>query len=203
LIPDYSSSEICLYTDADVIFREDIGNLFRECDVKERSMGLVQAGICKSQPERERQLLNQSKKQDGDPYYFSGLALINNKEYKKQETIDKALTLCRNNSNNLVFHDQTVWNCVLKEVSVIHHRWCHDVYPSNSVKKECRDGIIHFVGSPKPWDLLGEFYHPCRKIWYEAACLAGLAMPKTRRYFQIKSWKRALRIKNQYKVWTD
>ena len=61
--------------------------------------------------------------------------------------------------------------------------------------------IIHFMGSPKPWDLGAEMLHPYADIWNEATAVAGLAFHKLRKYFQLYSWKRAWRIRRQYSVW--
>jgi lipopolysaccharide biosynthesis glycosyltransferase len=201
LIPQYSTARISLYSDADVVFKEDIGNILRECDLKEKAVALVRAGSCENQPDKEKRLLQGIQKTDNSDYFYSGLALINNSLYKQQEIITKALSICRDHPSELVYHDQTVWNCVLNAPATLHPRWCHAIYPGNPKKKEYQDGIMHFVGSPKPWDLLGEFFHPYGKIWYGAASAARLRLPKIRRYFQKESWERALRIQKQYHCW--
>jgi len=201
LIPEYSGSARCLYTDADVVFQEDIGNLLRECNLTGKPVALVRSGACGMQPEKEKSLLGQCGKADRDDYYYSGLAIINNEEYGNQRVIESSIELCKSHANELSFHDQTVWNCILKNPVTIHPRWCHEAYPGKSETKCFHDGIVHFVGSPKPWDLFGEFFHPYASIWYEAAKRAGLRLPKIRRYIQRHSWERAFRIKRQYQAW--
>jgi lipopolysaccharide biosynthesis glycosyltransferase len=201
LIPEYSESGMCLYTDADVVFREDIGNMLRECNLTVKPIALVRAGICGMQPEKEKILLGQYGKADSDDYYYSGLAIIKNNEYRNQQIIEQSIELCRKHAHELTFHDQTVWNCVLSNLERIDSRWCHAAYPVTNELISLNGGIVHFVGSPKPWDLLGEIYHPYAGIWYEAARNAGLKLPKIRRYIQRHSWERALRIKRQYQGW--
>jgi lipopolysaccharide biosynthesis glycosyltransferase len=201
LIPDYSEAKTCLYTDADVVFQEDIGNLLRECKLGGNPIALVRSGICSMQPEKERILLGQCGKADGDSYYYSGLAIINNQEYREQRIIESSIALSKSHAHELSFHDQTVWNCILNNPETIQPRWCHEAYPVKSETKCFHEGIVHFVGSPKPWDLFGEFFHPYAQIWYQAAKRAGLLFPKTRRYGQKDSWKRALRIRRQYAPW--
>jgi lipopolysaccharide biosynthesis glycosyltransferase len=203
LIPEYSETAGCIYTDADVIFQEDIGNLLQECNLVEKPIALVPSGNCSLQPQREKSLMGQFGKEDKDCYYYSGLAIINKEEYRKQNIIKNSIELCKISASELSFHDQTVWNCILKNVEVIPPRWCHEACPGKSEAKLFQEGIIHFVGSPKPWDLFGEFFHPYAKIWYEAARKAGLSFPKARRYFQLESWKRAFRIRRQYAPWLN
>jgi len=201
LIPEYSESVRCLYTDADVVFQEDIGNLLRECKLAGKPIALVRSGACGMRPEKEKELLGQFGKLDGDDYYYSGLAIINNEEYKKQNIIQSAIELCKSHAHELSFHDQTVWNCILNNPETIQPKWCHEAYPGKTKIKDFHEGIIHFVGSPKPWDLFGEFFHPYERVWYAVAKKAGLSYPKARRYFQRESWKRALRIRRQYAPW--
>ena len=201
LIPDYSEAERCLYTDADVVFQEDIGNLLRVCKVNGNVIALVRSGSCKLQPEKEKKLLSQFGKGCDDWYYYSGLAVINNEEYRKQGIIESSISLCKRHAAELSFHDQTVWNCILKEPETIQPRWCHEAYPVKSEAKSFHEGIVHFVGSPKPWDLFSEFFHPYAGIWFEAARRAGLSFPTIRRYIQRNSWKRAFRIRRQYAPW--
>jgi lipopolysaccharide biosynthesis glycosyltransferase len=201
LIPEYTSSETCIYTDADVIFQEDVENLTKDCELTGKTIGLVLAGPCIKQPEKEQLLLSRFGKKGEDNYYFSGLAVINNNEYKKQGVIDKSFKLCKSYASELSFHDQTVWNCILQNQAVIDQRWCWKAYPAKPISTPFEGGIVHFVGSPKPWDLLGEFFHPYSKIWFETATEAGLSFPIARRYIQGSSWKRALRIKQQYRSW--
>jgi lipopolysaccharide biosynthesis glycosyltransferase len=153
------------------------------------------------QPKKEKSLLGQCGKADRDDYYYSGLAIINNEEYGKQKVIESAIALCKNHAHELSFHDQTVWNCILTNTQVIHPRWCHAAYPGKSETKFFHEGIVHFAGSPKPWDLFGELYHPYAGIWYDTAKRSGLSFPKIRRYIQGNSWKRAFRIRKQYKAW--
>ena len=43
----------------------------------------------------------------------------------------------------------------------------HDVYcnvPPDTVPLEC---VLHFVGSPKPWDPFGPWLHECHGRWAE------------------------------------
>jgi lipopolysaccharide biosynthesis glycosyltransferase len=193
-----------VYSDADVVFQENVENLVFETNAGVNGLALIKAGKCANQPEREQALMREHGKAPDDDYYFSGLAVLDLQKYNEHRLVQKSEEIARNSSSKLDFHDQTIWNCVAKEIESIDGRWCHLAYPGILLQyppKSFIRGLIHFVGSPKPWDLLGEIYHPYSQIWVDAAKKAGLLFPRIRKYFQLYSWQRAWRIRKQYSVW--
>jgi lipopolysaccharide biosynthesis glycosyltransferase len=60
-------------------------------------------------------------------------------------------------------------------------------------------GIYHFVGSPKPWDLFGEFFHSYSHIWNEASGGIALRFMQRRAYADFRSWRRLPRIIGGYR----
>lgn len=202
VIPNFAESRLVVYSDADVVFQEDIYRLVAETDLGDEPIAMIRAGSCENQPERERILLEESGKHKSSDYFFSGLALINVKKYAEEKLVENCKNFTRKFQGKLDFHDQTIWNCAISKINKIDERWCHPAFPGcTEVPKEFKAGIVHFVGSPKPWDLLAELYHPYSKIWVDAARKAGLIFPRLRKYFQNYSWKRAWRIRKQYSVW--
>ena len=204
LIPLHAHKNRVVYSDADVVFQENIENLVFETNAGVNGLALIKAGKCANQPEREQALMREHGKAPDDDYYFSGLAVLDLQKYNEHRLVQKSEEIARNSSSKLDFHDQTIWNCVAKEIESIDGRWCHLAYPGILLQyppKSFIRGLIHFVGSPKPWDLLGEIYHPYSQIWVDAAKKAGLLFPRIRKYFQLYSWQRAWRIRKQYSVW--
>lgn len=202
VIPDFAESQWVVYSDVDVVFKEDIYRLVAESELDGNPIGMIKAGSCANQPERERALLEECGKNKSSDYFFSGLALIDNEKYAAQKLVEKCNAFARKYKAKLDFHDQAIWNCTLPNIKMIDNRWCHLAFPGRAqVDTEFPSGLVHFVGSPKPWDLLGEFYHPYSKVWIEAARRSGLKFPRIRKYFQIYSCKRAWRIRKQYSVW--
>ena len=164
-------------------------------------MALIKAGKCANQPEREQTLMREHGKAPDDDYYFSGLAVLDLQKYNEHRLVQKSEEIARNSSSKLDFHDQTIWNCVAKEIESIDGRWNFLAFPKSEISIFPDKGLIHFMGSPKPWDLLGEIYHPYSQAWVDAAKKAGLLFPRIRKYCQLYSWQRAWRIRNQYSVW--
>lgn len=201
VLPHYSKSDLMIYSDADVIFQDDIEGLLREVSLSKASIAMVRAGECCKQPEKEFELLNMNGKSEKSDYFFSGLAVIDNQKYKKQNILEKCAILSEKFSSHLIFHDQTLWNTSNSIIEHISMKWSLLAFPGDKKQETMSSSIIHFMGSPKPWDLGAEILHPYADIWNEATAVAGLAFPKFRKYFQAYSWKRAWRIRRQYTVW--
>ena len=201
LIPHYATQETIIYTDADVVFQEDVFSLLEETDLHDAPLGMIRSGKCALQPDRERGLLQSYGKGDEIDYFFSGLAVINVLRYKAEQILEKSLHLANTEGHQLSYHDQTIWNCVIENPAVLNNRWSHLAFPGDKKPFVFEGGIVHFMGSPKPWDLLGEFYHPYHDIWETAASSSGLEFPRIRKYLDPENWKRAYRIRNQYKTW--
>jgi len=201
LIPNYSKNDKIIYADADILFLEDAENLLENHLFDDHSIALVPSDLCGNRPHIEKELLKSCGKKPADYYFNSGLALINTEKYRSERISEQAIEFAEKNRSILPFHDQTIWNCIIKNAGILDEKWCHYAYPKIEDKVDWNDGILHFVGSPKPWDLLGEFFHPYAETWYEVASKAGIQLPKISRYFKKEYWKRAYRIRNQYKSW--
>ena len=203
-IPNLSSEEILIYSDADVVFQESVKNLVQEISSNTKSISLVQSGVCSAQPAREQNLLSNCGRKLDEAYFFSGLAVIRPKNYKLDGIPAKVSDIISNHAPRLDFHDQTVWNCALStsEVGIIDSRWCHAAFPGALIKKSCNSGgILHFVGSPKPWDLFAEFFHPFARDWISASKKTGIGNYNIKKYYDLNSWTRAARIRKQYSCW--
>jgi lipopolysaccharide biosynthesis glycosyltransferase len=206
-IPLYAQSNVIVYSDADVIYQEDIKNIFH-INYENEILGMIQDGCCNNRCDKEKYLLEKYGKMGDDPYFNAGICVINTQEYIRQNIYPKAKELISNYSNYLTVYDQTILNCIINKPRIVESRWNFPAFPQTTKKERIEkresmtaNGILHFVGSPKPWDILAEFYHPYSKIWIDTASKSGLKFPRFRKYCQIYSWKRAWRIRKQYGVW--
>lgn len=205
--PNFALGDRLIYSDADVVFTADINELcITNMDGKILALNALSHNermfTCQECPERERRVLYGAGRSPTDPYYGSGIALINCKEYLKSGIDLKCREIAAKQSAFLLFQDQTLWNCALEEgqISLIDMRWCQ--YPpmlASDQMTELTPGIIHFMGSPKPWDLFGEYFHRGHKLWAAAARAAGLRHHAVRKYFRPADWKRFNKIQKQYR----
>jgi len=202
--PHYANTDKMLYIDADTVFTDDICKLYH-IDMADSVIGLFTKVQCNERGEIEKKLLYNYNKNLHSYYYGSCLALINTKKYKELKKLELCQDIARRYPFELMLWDQTVLNCAFRdeEICDLSHlglQWVQEA-SRNGNRGQFKSGMIHFCGAPKPWDLLGEFYHPYYTEWHNAATSAGILLPMIRNYLSISSWKRAFRVKNQYKIW--
>ena len=126
------------------------------------------------------------------------------RKYLAADKIALCETIARDWAAHLTLHEQTIWNCAFsrEEMTGLDNTWCQ----SPPLKKgesfaPFVPGIVHFAGSPKPWDLFGEYYHHSYEVWAAAQRAAGRRSQALTKYFNALAIKRAYRIRKQYAVW--
>lgn len=93
-------------------------------------------------------------------YFNAGVLLINLKEWRKDKIKVKCLSIASQYPLELPSHDQSLLNIFCSgNFAKLPHRYncewlAHKRKPEISGKM-----ILHFVGSPKPWDLMGLMFH--------------------------------------------
>jgi len=199
--PRFAKQQKLICSDVDVVFNDDISKL---ADIKLGDSIVARNGgePCGSRGETERTVLYLCGKKSTDQYYGSGLSVIDVDAYRKRGKEEMAEKIGEKYGYALKYQEQTVWNCIFsQEESVgIDEKWCQTPAVANGGGQfQPAPGIVHFAGSPKPWDLFGEFVHPSFFHWIDAARRAGIDTRHWSKYFQRKAWKRAWRIKHQYK----
>lgn len=199
--PRFATSSKMICSDVDVIFTDDVARL-ADLELGETIIARNGGEPCESRGETERQILSLCGKKPEDRYYGSGLSVIDVEAYRKHKKEEIAEEISEKYGYALKYHEQTVWNCIFSEQESmgIDSKWCQT--PSvakNAGQFQTAAGIIHFAGSPKPWDLFGEFAHPSFTLWIDAANKAGVDTRHWTKYFQYTAWKRAWRIRKQYK----
>jgi len=104
-----------------------------------------------------------------EPYFNSGVILVNVPEWKRQSISRKSLEYIA--ENKPPFHDQSALNVVLRKnaisldaryntISNMRKHWPILTKPSGQT-----DCLMHFVDYPKPWDLGAELIHPQYRQW--------------------------------------
>lgn len=201
LAPLYACEERIIYSDADVIFTGDIADLY-QMDLNGATISLFEAGTCGQRKPAELELLSKYGKKNENPYYASGLAVIDRLSYIKNKKPEACLDVIRHHGSKLIMQDQSVWNCVFStnEVIKVEERWIQEppIKKSDPPFKG-EPGIVHFCGCPKPWDLLAEHMHASYPIWKKAAQSAGLRGIDFSKYLSKRYYEKAWRIRNQYK----
>lgn len=210
VVPEIIDLPIVLYADADMIFLSDPADLVEEFIAKrseKQFIGMVAQNKFEDAPPRERQLL--LSKPNASPlsaYYHASVAVIDANMYKTSKILTQIVDAVRHPEKRSCLYnsDQTLWNYVISDESIcsLDHRWNQLAYPNGSaLPGEPKDGIVHFIGSPKPWDLAAEFFHVNAHLWSSLASSINGPLGPLSKYTHAKAWWRAWRIRRQYSRW--
>jgi len=196
LLPDLVEEKRLLYLDTDTVTKIDISPLF-QLEMEGYPLGFVVDGVVRWALENEF-YISQGAKAD-DPAFNSGVMLFDVDQWKAQNCFSRLMEFCNAYPDSLVAADQTALN-------VLFAKGCYHLSPEFNVKlstvrreKVPESGIFHFVGSPKPWDLFGEFFHPYSRIWSEASVLTALKLTQRSAYTDMRNWRRLPRIIGGYR----
>jgi len=192
LLPEFVKEDRVLYLDLDTVTTCDVSSLF-VLDMKGAAVGFVVDGKCGSALESE--FLTSLGAQPNEPYFNSGVMLIDIYQWKQQRCFDQVVHFAAKNPEGIE-GDQTILNALFrnscvnidKKYNIKLNTWSRHVVQNS--------GIFHFVGSPKPWDLFGDLVHPNSDLWLTTQHSVGVKRQRT--YTDWRNWKRFPRIAGGY-----
>jgi lipopolysaccharide biosynthesis glycosyltransferase len=191
LIADHVVSDYALYLDADLIVLLDVLNL-REFPFNEDILAAVYG--CEVSHALDNLFFIQKLNWPEDRGYFnSGVLLFNLKKWRSSNIQAKWKEIAEQYPGELVSHDQTLLNTVCEGKfarlpPVYNVEWL----PGAGRPPDIQNSIIHFVGSPKPWDIFGSLIHQGFDTWkaYQVSFwekkYGKLSLGKIRRTWSIK-----------------
>lgn len=166
IISDYIEADRVLYLDSDLIVELDVLQL-EDFEFGEHILAAVGGG------EFGFALGNQfyvtqiglSPKLE---YFNSGVLLLNLIEWRAKDIKERCFEIARQHQLNLPSHDQSILNIYCKGNFAhlplsFNCQWIAG-YPKPNISDKM---ILHFVGSPKPWDPLGFIIHKGYKTWMQ------------------------------------
>lgn len=165
LITDYVDSDVAIYLDSDLIIKLDILTL--------KNFELSEVLLAAANPNAVKFMLDNKffiDKLNWNPetsYFNSGVLLLNLKKWRHDNIGEKWRQLSLKYPQDLISHDQTLLNAICEgEFAVLPNNFNNFWYPNHRETEVDNDNsILHFVGSPKPWDLFGEFLHYGYPVW--------------------------------------
>ena len=150
----YLDSDLVVDTDACAFFDHDLGT---------SALGAVDGAAVDWT--LDRKFLKLVGLTGSDRTFNSGVLLFNVDLWKKLGLVDRALEMARTYSEVLTSHDQSVLNAMFsRDFYKIPNQYNFGVAPEDKPLAPA-DCIYHFVGSPKPWDPLGKYFHGNWNIW--------------------------------------
>lgn len=192
LIPSIIESDRALYLDSDTVVLVDVLSL-REFD-----FGNYYLAACRysnhSQSSETTFFIDQLGFSPDAAYFNAGVLYFNLKLWRELK-IDEILTAFSVKYPNPKLADQTLFNGICKgEFAVLPPNYNNPWYPNeNEPKMPAEDSIIHFVGSPKPWDLFARFIHRGVHQWssynskFWKAKYGKISVAKLQRTWEIKN----------------
>jgi len=159
LLPE---AKTILYLDSDLVINTDACML---CDSDLGSSGLGAVDGASVEWSLDRDFLKLVGLCETDRSFNSGVVLFNVEQWKQDGLVERALEMARKYSDVLVSHDQSVLNAMFsRDFYKIPPQYNRGIAPEEKQLPDI-DCIYHFVGSPKPWDPLGKYFHGNWKIW--------------------------------------
>ncbi|MEO6731472.1 MAG: glycosyltransferase family 8 protein [Ferruginibacter sp.] len=164
LIPDYVQNDTALYLDSDLIILTDVLTL-KEFDFDGAALAAVYGSPVSSALEKNF-FIDKLKCAPDQAYFNAGILLLNLKKWREENVEAKWKRLAEKYPNELLSVDQTLLNAVCEGnfarlLPVYNNPW----YPGSEKPVDADHSIIHFVGSPKPWDFFAKNLHKGNKVW--------------------------------------
>ena len=192
LIPERIRAHRALYLDADLAVRLDVLELEQEVIFRGETMAAV-FGCTIEWTIDQHFLMDRIGLPANTPYFNSGVVLFDLDECRRRDASRTWRSFARDHRDDLISHDQTVLNAYVSGTFVHLPVRYNTEWPASLKRpKDIDNAIIHFSGSPKPWDLTGRWLHRGYSLWasYQTAFWHGhygrFNKPKWGRTWKIK-----------------
>ena len=190
LIADTLDLDRVLYIDADLIIKCDV-HVFRTMDLGDNVIAAAKGSSLKHRIDCE--VLTRNGCSEDMPYFNAGVLLIDLDKWRTRGLRFVLESFIRQNSD-LPSHDQTVLNYLFQGAFYdFSDKYNSPWMPKNKLS-HTDDQILHFIGSPKPWDFLGKQIHLGYTEWFKYSDALWREQYLCR-YFTLNFYKRIWRIR--------
>lgn len=129
-------------------------------------------------------------------YFNSGVLYLNLKEWRNKKIKELCLSIAQQYKQWLPSHDQSILNIICQGKFLLLPPSFNCLWEAHCPKpQKASKMVLHFAGSPKPWDIGGRFFHRGYDEWKRASNSIWLD------FFKHFSWKdlgRAWKIRRSY-----
>lgn len=198
-IPSLLQVDRVLYLDSDLIINTDISKLY-DSDLDGFVLGVPydggQVNLC-----LERSLFVDDLQISSDSTYFnSGVLVIDLALWRRKEIDTRIDTFLEKYGARCLTCDQTALNAMFtNDFKKLPQTYNHELAAVGIGKLPIEDGILHFVGRPKPWDIGGRHTNPHAELWYKVLSQTAIGDWKSgfghSAWASVKaSWRSSIRI---------
>jgi lipopolysaccharide biosynthesis glycosyltransferase len=180
------------YLDADTIVIGGLDDLYRH-NLEGNVLGAVSYGTLRETYTRE---FFRSKGLDlSEKAFNSGVLLIDVAAWNEKSLTREALDFLRKNSSKYDGADQASLNVVFyKRFFPLRIRYNKRAGPGSKLEdKHTTDGIIHFIGIPKPWDVGGQWLNKNYPLFEKHRARAKVSPRSILRSVREDGWHRTLK----------
>lgn len=141
-----------------------------------------------------------------DPYYNSGVLLMDLKRWREQKVTDRCLAFGKKYARFLYTADQACLNgAASRDIYELDRKWNTPLHPATvPLPEKIPPAIYHFVGSPKPWEILAFLVHRSFPLFYHYLRKSAGTGSLWRNYLNPENFKRLRRLLPAYQLaWRD
>ena len=165
LIAELITTDTVLYLDADLIVEIDVLE-YQEFDFKGSALAAV-CGITLRHALDNPFLHGRLGIPLDSRYFNSGVLLMNLKLWRINNYKEQCLAIARKYPGELTSHDQTLLNAVFNDTVIELPKAMNSAWYALKNRPTTADKmILHYLGSPKPWDIGGSFLHKGYHTWF-------------------------------------
>ncbi len=201
LLPELLLTNRVLYLDADLVVEVDVLQL-QAFDFAGKAIAAVHGGVLENELEHDF-YLHKLRLPTNQRSFNAGILLFNLDLWRQENLKEKCLDVARRFPTELLSCDQALLNAVFSGNFAELPKTFNCAWLPYASKPETGEKmILHFVGSPKPWDVFGSLIHNGYATWQKyldpfwAATYAALTLADWKRSWKIrKSYIRCLNLK--------
>ena len=193
LFADLTNYDSILYLDCDLIVNTDVFFL-EDFNFNHTPLAVVNSGTFNYSLESKyfQDILELSP---NSIYFNSGVLYFNLVKWRNENLKDYCLQFAFKHASKLITCDQTILNCLFNSnISLLPENF-NLVWSYRKKKLKIENSIIHFVGSPKPWDPFARYFHSGYEYWNK---YLHPFWKKNYSKFTLKQYIRMWHIKNSY-----
>jgi len=187
----------CIYLDCDVIAGTSVRELFNYLDGT-KTIAADGCGTCESSLDRE--FYHKAGLAPTDKCFNSGVLAIDLDRWRRLNVREMCLSVSRRFRRMFKSHEQSLLNISLHDdFFAFGSQYNFAIDPSTLTIEDPADKILHFLGSPKPWDFLGKQLHSSYELWVSIFRETAIGANPLSRY---RTLSRTLAIsRSMYRVW--
>ncbi|MBL8907139.1 MAG: hypothetical protein JNM20_10730, partial [Rhizobiales bacterium] len=166
MLPNLLQEERVIYLDSDLLVKLDIAPLVN-LDLSPYILGV--AGIGTFEYSIESVFYASLGLDPKAKYFNSGVMVMDLKGWRESKISERCIEFGRLHPAELKTADQTLLNYVFYKNQFVEltPAFNRTTYPNAKPITADTQAIIHFVGSPKPWDIFAEIVHTNHRIFHD------------------------------------